>query len=306
MDKFVTAITDRLPAILILVFGLVGIALYQLIGAKPPQILAASIIVGFAITLALWIYYLQQRHKSAWSRPILQLPLKQSTVDDVFKVLDQVLRETSHVLAGLQNTGSSTPVVRSNIFLPTIEGASFGDVSTLRIPTHNIAAQSGLQRNMDSQAERNIMFRPNQGATGRTFVEQRSIGVLTDPVWIQEANTTKQHQVDRWIYVRLSPNEDFSNPPQPDIDATQFEMTDYQERRVSGNVTWIISMPIIWKSRRCFETVGVFNVDCLDCQITREQLREVYYHVAPFAGIMAGVLRSSPTDRITISKSSGS
>jgi hypothetical protein len=305
MDKFVTIISDRLPALLLLILGLVGTALWLFVGAKPPQVWPAVLLVAFAIVVAFGLYYQQQQYRSAWSRPILRLPLKQSTVDDVFKVFDSAVAETCRVLAAFQNQGSSAAVVRTNIFLPTIEGATFGDVCTLRIPTHNIAAQTGLQRNMNLPAERNLMFRPNQGATGRAFVEQRSIGVLTDPGWTQMENTQAKRKLYRWIYVRLSPTEDFRQPVQPSTDTLQFEMTDYQERRIAENVTWIISMPIFWKGRRGFETVGVFNIDCLDSQVTREQLRAIYYRVVPFAGVLAGVLRSIPTDRITISKSSG-
>src|SRR5712692_4630261 len=98
-DKFVRAITDRLPAPLVLVFGLGGIALYLFLGAKPPQVWPAIFIVVLVVVLGFWLYYIEQRRKEAegnlrrvveslvstsgeqrdlWTRPILQLPLKQS------------------------------------------------------------------------------------------------------------------------------------------------------------------------------------------------------------------------------------
>src|SRR5207253_3018023 len=149
-DKFVKIITSKLPPLLVLILGLVGIALYLFIGAKPPQIWPALVISAFAILIAFGLYYQQQRFKSAWSRPILQLPLKQSTIEEVFNVFDDALKETHRVIHEFRSIDSAAAVVRTNIFLPTIEGAASGDVCSLRIPTDNISAQDGLQRNMNS------------------------------------------------------------------------------------------------------------------------------------------------------------
>jgi hypothetical protein len=322
-DKFVRSITDRLPPSLVLVFGLGVIALYLFLGAK--QVWSAISIVVLVIVLGFWFHYLEQRRKEAegnlrrvvepliakggqprdlWTRPMLQLPLKQSVFENVLQVFKGALRETSQALSDLLPSADPSGVrVRANIFLPTSEGARDGDVCNLIIPKHDLAAPNGLQLNMEKGDELSMTFRPNQGATGRVFVEKRAIGALTHPAWLDETDKSKQKEIERWIYVRLHPEADLRKPGESlrtELGTSQFEMTDFQNRRVAESLTWIISMPVFLKADKAPEVVGVFNVDCLGYEVTPEQLRAIYYRVVPFAGVLAGVLKGSPTDRVAI------
>jgi hypothetical protein len=238
--------------------------------------------------------------RDSWTRPMLQLPLKQATCERVFQVFDAALDEATQALRGVVPDADPSSI-RANLFLPTSEHASDGVVCDLIIPRDDLAAPEGLQRNMRKGDELSISFRPNEGATGRAFVQRRAIGTLTNPGWLAERDPSKKKRVERWIYVRLHPEADFRKAGGALLtESGQFVMTDFQNRRVSESLVWIISMPIVLKTDDIYEVVGVFNVDCLEYQLKPEQLRALYYRVAPFAGALAGVLCGLPTDRVAI------
>jgi hypothetical protein len=240
--------------------------------------------------------------RDIWTRPMLQLPLPEAVFDEVFQVFDGALRATSQALSEwLPELDRSR--IRANLFLPTSEGARNGDVCDLVIPAHALAAPNGLQKNMQAADERAVTFRPNQGATGRVFAEKRAVGVLTHPGWLNEKDSSRQKEIERWIYVRLHPEADLSRPGEALQTASgkgQFEMNDFQNRRVDETLAWLISVPIFLKIDEALEVVGVFNLDCLDYQITPEQLRMIYYSIAPFAGAVSGVMHALPMDRVAI------
>jgi hypothetical protein len=331
---------QKLPGPLLLTLGICVVAGAFLLTIDPPQILAFLAMLVLSLVMAGWLYVLDGRREAEakrreveegrrreaegtakalrqvveftiseggeqrdlWTRPMLQLPLKESVIDKVFQVFDRAIPEASQALSQfLPNVEPSK--VRANVFLPTSEGARDGDVCNLIIPRHDLAAPNGLQRNMHKGDERSITFRPNQGATGRVFVERRAVGVLTHPAWLNEEDKLKRKEIERWIYVRLHPETDLSKPGdslRTEKGKSQFEMTDFQNRRVAERMAWIISMPIFLRIDDTLEVVGVFNVDCLEYQVKPYQLRLIYYRVAPFAGVLAGVLRRLPTDRVAI------
>lgn len=244
------------------------------------------------------------QHRDLWTRPILQIPLKQAVLENIIQVFDAALGEVSEALA-LFDTTPDNPTLRANVFLPTSNGVLAGDVCNLIIPRQDLGAPDGLQRNMQNLDELSLAFRPNQGATGRAFVEGRAVGVLTDPRWQDEKDESKRKKIDRWVYVRLHPDGDLSKPgesPPPPLRRSHFEMTNLQDRLVDEKTAWLISMPVLLKMNATPEVVGVFNVDCLDCRLKPEQLRAIYYRVAPFAGVLAGIVHGSPTDRVVIFK----
>jgi len=233
---------------------------------------------------------------------MLELPLRDRVIENAFPVLDAALKEACAALSGFY-PNVDRGKVRANVFLPTSENVRNGDVCNLEIPRHDLAARDGLQRNMRKGDELNITFRPNQGATGRVFVERRAVGVLTNPSWLNEKDEAKRKQIERWIYVRLHPQADLSQPGdclRTERGKSHFEMTDFQNLRVAQRLAWIISMPIFLMTKGALEVVGVFNVDCLEYQLKPAQIRAIYYRLAPFVGVLTGVVREVPTDRLAI------
>lgn len=233
--------------------------------------------------------------KDLWKRPMLQLPLRETLLDSLRQVLVAVVNETHKTLSDIIIDSSK---IRANIFFPTSEGVRHGDVCNLVIPRGEGYPQ-GLQVNMCDNSEREITFRPNQGATGRAFIEQRAIGVFVNPEWLDASDTAKRGNLDRWIYVRLHPFADHSDIF-TESGKGSFEMTDFQNRRVVEALTWIVSIPIFVKFENSFEVVGVLNVDCIEYAITSEQLLEVFFRISPYIGVLAGILRGVPTDLVSI------
>lgn len=314
----------NLPGPLLLILGINAVAGKFLLGKDPPQVGPFVLILCLSIVLACLLYVLDRRRGKAertvqelrqqveatvgkrgeqrdfWTRPMLQLPLRRTVIDEVFLVFDLALRVAAHSLRQVIPDAEPTKV-RANVFLPTSEGARDGDVCSLVIPRDDLAAPQGLQRNMDKEDERSITFRPNQGVTGRVFAEKRAIAVLTNPAWLGQEDPSKRRDVERWVYVRLHPDADFRQAGDSLFtESGKFEMTEFHNRRVAERLAWIISMPIVLKINKCLEVVGVFNVDCLEYQAKPEQLRAIYYSVAPFAGVLSGLLRELPTDRVAI------
>jgi hypothetical protein len=235
---------------------------------------------------------------------MLQQPLPPTDVASVFPVFDAALTEATQALREIFKDAEGSKI-RVNLFLPTSDGARFGDVCDLTIPRDKLNAPEGLQRNMPREEALRISFRPNQGATGRVFVEGRAIGTLTNPTWLAKKDTPEQKDLDRWVYVRLHPESGFDEHGKSVLTesgepVSGFEMTDFQNHVVSGNLAWIVSMPVFLRTDSALEVVGVFNVDCLDYQLKPEQLRALYYRIVPFAGALSGVLRRLPTDRVAI------
>jgi hypothetical protein len=243
----------------------------------------------------------QKEQRDVWTRPMLHLPLQETVVEKVFRVFNATLDEAARSVRDLV-PDADCDNIRANIFLPTSEGARDGDVCNLVIPSAPFATE-GVQVNMKKGDEIKITFRPNQGATGRVFVEKRAIGVLTHPKWLEETDTSKRKEIERWIYVQLHPNADLSqrgDALKTELGKSPFEMPDFTNRRVAESLAWIISMPIFLETKEAIEVVGVFNVDCLEQQLKPQQLRAVYYRLAPFAGVLSGAMRGLSADRVAI------
>lgn len=249
----------------------------------------------------------EDAQRDLWTRPMLQLPIEEKVVEKVFKVFNAAVKVAGQSLCeAIPN--AKPDKVRANVFFPTSENVHNGDVCTLTIPIIDPDRRDRLQKNMSNEKELDIAFRPDEGATGRVFVQKQAIGVVTHPKWLAEKDKEKRRNMERWVYVGLHPEEDISEPGKSlytESGKNDFNMRDFQNRRVDENLTWIISMPIFLRIKNRFEVVGVFNVDCLEHQIEPKVLRAIYYRILPLTGALSGVLRGLPTDRVAIIRVSG-
>lgn len=324
----------KLPPPLLLMLGVAIVAAIYLLRLDPPAVLACVVVLVVCLLVAARLYTYDQRlqsegklrrdaedrsnallqkiqtggkHRNSWTRPILQMPLEPAVCESIFQVFEAVLDEARESLR-LLHSGSDPRRLRANVFLPTSDGVSHGDVCNLIIPHLAPSAAEGLQLNMQEEDERSLTFRPNQGATGRVFVEGRAVGVLTNSCWLKEKDEAKRKMIDRWNYVRLHPDADLGEPGESlphQIGKGHFEMTKLQDRVVDARTSWLISMPILLRFDSTLEVVGVLNVDSLGLQLKPEQLRVLYYCIAPFAGVLAGIVRELPTDRVAIVRFTG-
>jgi hypothetical protein len=191
--------------------------------------------------------------------------------------------------------------IRANIFLPNSAGIRDGDVCNLTIPKFNEThddLSSFAQRNMTKTDEVSLRFRPNDGATGKVYVECRPVGVLTNPDWLNSPRGEKPEGTKRWIYVRIDePLSRVTTDP-----STQFNMTERHENIVDKDLALIVSIPILAKTNIGSECLGVMNIDCRFLRADAYQLYSIYTQVSPFAQRMGEVLTDLLTDRVAIVK----
>jgi hypothetical protein len=252
-----------------------------------------------------------------WSRHVLHLPLAMKHTRKIRGALSDAIDAASAALTALRRQGTEkplpapeprkadtrgrkaqgaekplpapeevldkppTPRLRANIFLPETNHIDKGDVCTLTIPKTRDEPEEWLQLNMEKTDELEIRFRPGVGATGRVFVDQCAVGAIA---------TGKTDR--KWEFVPLHPEDVVSS----------FVMPKQLDIKVHEDFGWLISMPIIRRMRTRGETIGVFNVDCLNCRLTADQLKQLFPVVAPYAGVIAGILKQAPLGRVAISK----
>lgn len=246
-------------------------------------------------------YGASARLQDSWSRPMLRWPFEPVTIEEVFGILTSCRKLAAELVCKqVGDKDFKDENIRANVFLPDSQGAREGDVCNLCIPVVPTHAPDGLQRGMDKADERSLLFRPNQGATGRVFVEGCAIGALTKPAWLYAKTDEEQRSIKRWIYVPLRPDQDA--PTLQDLTASgdQFELSIWQEHKIHNRLAWIISLPLMIRYKDDLEVVGVLNVDCLEHVIEPSAIREIFYQIAPFAGALSGILHDVPTDRVMI------
>lgn len=219
-----------------------------------------------------------------WSRHVVRLPLAIKYTRRIRGALRDAIADAFTALTALTAQGTEkppTPKLRANIFLPETDQIDKGDVCTLMIPKTRDEPEEWLQLNMEKIDELGPRFRPGIGATGRVFVDQCAVGAIA---------TGKGDR--KWEFVPLHPE---------DVESS-FVMPKHIDTKVHEDFGWLISMPIVRRMRTRGETIGVFNVDCLNSRLTADQLTQLFPVVAPYAGVIAGILKQAPLDRVAIAK----
>jgi hypothetical protein len=300
-------------------FSILGFP-YLLIREKQYALAFLSFIVGL-IVFSLLLYVIRSLERSEgtskelrklveqnlkgqadyWSRPMIQLPLPSNYRDRVLNVMDGAI-DAAHLCIHAFDPNFNKENIRANIFLPNNAGIRDGDVCNLTIPKFNEThddLSSFAQRNMMKRDEVvSLRFRPNDGATGKVYVEWRPVGVLTNPDWLDSLAGEMPEGTKRWIYVRIDePLSRVTTDP-----STQFNMTERHEIIVDKDLALIISMPISAKTNLGPECLGVMNIDCRFLRADAYQLYKIYTQVAPFAQRMGEVLTDLLSDRVAIVK----
>ncbi len=188
-----------------------------------------------------------------WRRRLLDDAMSQ----DEFDQLDTLLKNLRNdIYIELQKSikddmlaNFTVNQVRVNIFLPDTRMADNGEVCRLSI-------RKGMQIGLESP-ESEIVFRPHEGLTGRTFSNGRSLGVR---------RTTENRLLWRAV-----------NVGQGGADQ-QFNMSQEQEKIIHSNLEWVISFPLE-SDRKAF---GVLNIDAITLghQYYRQEVEAVMKNTA--------------------------
>ena len=129
---------------------------------------------------------------SSWSRRVVRLPLAEEYVRGIRDVLKRATAAADAALKALlsqarmkpslrrkqSSKNPPSPKSRANIFLPEIDRLGPECVCTLRIPKTRRNPAEWLEWNMEENEEKEIPFRPGEGATGRVFVDQCAVGAI--------------------------------------------------------------------------------------------------------------------------------
>lgn len=241
-----------------------------------------------------------------WLRPMLKQPLPNRVFENLIKVLHQAVAVAANQIRPVpQRAGHSK--VRANIFLPSSQGIANGDVCTLSIPERFSGHPTRLQVNMEDERELSIIFRPNNGATGKVYAERSAVGRVVHPNWLN-ASVKDRRSIDRWVDVDLNPRNPLDSVmstlkgPSGNAD---LELNSYVNERVNLHLKWIVSTPILVMFNGRPEVIGTFTVDGVGRQISPAILRQVFYAVAPLAGVVGSILRDKRFEHVAILKAQG-
>jgi hypothetical protein len=203
----------------------------------------------------------------AWVRLLPRIPLPQDVLKNLQTELEVLRGSAATILADI-GANISADLVRANIFLPDTRRAEVGQVCGLFIP-------KSLHVNMQDIKERELVFRPDEGLTGRVFVQEEAQGAIFTP---------GDHI---WRRVTF-----FGAPPDPQ-NGFDFTLTEYQQKLISVRLRWVVSFPLKVPDGREETTVGVVNVDGLDKELLPEKMKELFLRlvtseIPKFSTILAG------------------
>lgn len=163
----------------------------------------------------------------------------EDNIEEIRSELDNIRR---HAFARLtQKDQKVNPDhLRANIFCPYYSGvaATSGNVCELRLV-------EALSVNMKGHSDRKISFRPNQGLTGKVFVEQKA----------KFGAAIEKEGAYTW--------ED------------EYELTPELEKTVHDDLRWIVSFPLQLEDDGAKRTFAVLNIDGLETTLSPEILEDL-------------------------------
>lgn len=191
----------------------------------------------------------------AWIRQVPHFPMPQDLLGQLKNELVNLRGTAVTALAdlGAQPT-ISADLVRVNIFIPDSRRADVGEVCGLYIP-------KGLHCNMLEKAERDLVFRTDEGLTGRVFVQEEAEGAVYDTA------------AKDWCRVTF-----FGQPPDPE-QGPDYTLTGYQRELISDRLRWVMSFPLKIPDGTSETTVGVVNIDGLDIPLAHAKMKELFLHL---------------------------
>jgi hypothetical protein len=228
----------------------------------------------------LWLTKKVEHAETRWSRAMVELDLPEQAIKELGEQVRRIRVSAQDEFHELMNNRESPPKqidcgrVRVTVFLPENrrDRVKKGDVCGLFIPPK---LHQGLGEN---SKERKIIFRTNEGLTGRVYTEQRPSGAR------RESTSSEWEPID------------FQGPHDKD---EAFDLTDAQNALVSEELTWIVSFPL--KACEDGETLGVLNIDGLTDVLSDGEMWEMYHALRPKVAEFAGILGKLPKCRVTIS-----
>jgi len=241
------AMKNATPSQKRVIFVCYGIIVAGIIAIGVPPYLAWKEILAlvFLVVSLLTVLFLPRRGKPPLP-PLFPLPPYKA---DKLKTMLEETRKEAFKFLRRNNQVLSDNDVRANIFFPVCDASGKQNKNKLKI-------YSDLYCMMDSPKEREITFKPKQGATGRVFADGQ-----------------------RRVVQRLpSGNGDWE---------AVYNITDKQATIIHPDLKWIISMPLLGADKK---PIGVVNVDGLRCQFPPGVLSKCMRNLTNHMSIMNQLL----------------
>jgi hypothetical protein len=262
-----------LLSLIFLVITLIkGQYLYAIISLS---IFAVSLIVAMILGFMAFGLYLKHSHplgqgsgpsvpglpavsnlvRPSWSRVVPKIPIRLDKLEELNTILSEIrdaaVGKIRELRSGRENLIDKQHV-RSNVFLARTDTVEeYGEVCGLFIPKH-------LHVGMQDTAERSIVFRPNEGLTGRVFTLGKVFGAKADP---------SDGRLD-WTPVPLLDEGG-------DLDEEKFLLREAHEHLIHPHLRWIVSFPLKAEIGGPEKTMGVLNVDGLEHPLEEREMREL-------------------------------
>jgi hypothetical protein len=217
----------------------------------------------------------------SWTRVVPKIPIKPPSKLSEFNTLLAEIRDAAvgkiRELRSDKDNLIDKQHVRVNVFLAgtdTVE--EYGEVCGLFIPKR-------LHVGMEDESERGIVFRPNEGVTGRVFTLGKPFGAKAVP-------TGKGLD---WIPVPLIDEGE-------DLDKQKFLLRESHVKLIHKQLRWIISFPLKAEVGGPEKTMGVLNVDGLEHPLDDPEMKELARYLTNRVDRLAAEIVKLPKVKITI------
>ena len=216
--------------------------------------------------------------KPVWSRLVPRMPMREPIISHIQSILEKLQKE---VFVNLKDKYQELEksYIRCNIFLPDTKDSSPNCVCELFIPKKCHVGMRPPDDNLNSaltkqyQEEREVRFKPEEGATGLVFSTQRfEIAKIVD----------KDDSNCQW--------------------SLKYNLTESHKKAINKELKWVVSVPVKFiDAANQEQTVGVLNVDGLKIQMKDSDIKTIVLGKAiGAAGLLAGELKSEPIAKISI------
>lgn len=208
-----------------------------------------------------------------WTRVVPMIPLKDGLIEDIHERLENI-RSTAYDRIRTLNGGAiKRNYVRANIFLPDTVPVTTDGIYELFIPKKlHVGMDPANEDDRDRcDRERDIRFKPNQGAAGIAFMESNS----------QVARLVKTSSATyAWTEKHC--------------------LTDSQKRTIHPDLKWVISFPLTFNDGTRFRAMGVLNVDGLIYELEEDHLAILLGELTSKVAAISGLLAQNPKRRISV------
>lgn len=209
---------------------------------------------------------------ATWTRIVPTLPISEDILNQVRERLE-ALRSSVYFELQAIRPSLKPENIRANVFLPDTNAVATEGVCELYIPKKLHVGMDALSESDRDRAERerNIRFKPNQGATGIVFTENR----------YHAARAIESGEEDyKWD--------------------ERYSLTDTQKKDMHPDLKWVLSFPLTIQDGELPRAMGVVNIDGLGYLPKDDQLKGLVPNALMKVALISGLLAGGPKSRVAV------